>query len=435
MSAMEFLARYQSTPWPALLFLVFLPLWPFVQRQHARLFFTTLSIVAIVVVAGPLLAGGLLGVIALVYFPIEWAARLRSGRRAALLAGWLILNGACYACLHLPVPKGFEHIPAADASWFFIMISGIGVTFLRLVSHMYDRITGRTRAMSFFDYLCYMVYFPQFRNGPLERGRRFVPKLAKARENWQPADVAVGLGRIALGLAAISGLLLLPRWFPGLVGDLDPASGFNPFTQAAELSTAQIIAMIHMIPLAIYAVVSAAAHVQLGVSRTFGVRGSENVHYPFLSASPPEVWHRWNITVFAWLRDYIYAPLGGGKRHKLLNIVLVFLYCGLLHSFQLRGVVWGLWTGCTMAAYVWLADRWRQRRQRQQRSTSEVDNPGARAGNRVGRILIRIICVLLTLEWATIGAVMLVDADRCGVTLLVEYYTRIAAALGSVLGM
>jgi D-alanyl-lipoteichoic acid acyltransferase DltB (MBOAT superfamily) len=424
-----FLDPYQVTALPAVIFLAFLPLWPFVQRQHSRLFLGTLSVVAIVVVAGPLLAAGLLGVIALAYFPIEWAAKLRSGRRVALLAGWIVLNGACWACLRLPLADGFRHLPSTEAHWVFIMVSGIGLTFLRLVSHMYDRLTGRTRALSYADYLSYMVYFPQFRCGPLERGRRFVRKLTKARECWSPRDVGLGLARIVLGVAALVSVPLLVKCLPDLLGDLDPAVGLNPFTQAAELSTLQIVAMIHTIALATYAVVSGMASIALGASRAFGVRGSENVHYPFLSASPPEVWRRWNITVFAWLRDYVYAPLGG-KRHRFRNIVLVFLYCGLLHSFQLRGIVWGLWTGITLAAYVWLADQWRRRRKRRD---SGGNNGPPRKSRAIVGVVARVTRTLLTLEWATLGAVMLVDHDHCGMTLLGEYFRRIVNGPWSVL--
>ena len=434
---MDFLGPMRATPLPALLFLAFLPMWPFVQRHHARLFFTTLSILMIVIVAGPTLASGLLAIILLAYFPIEWAARLTRGRRTALLGGWLALHIAAYLCMFLPLPAVFRNervLRPADAQWMFVMISGIGLTFMRLVSLLYDRVTGRAKRMSYADYLCYMVYFPQFRCVPVERSRKFVPKLTRARENWKPIDVLAGCARIALGIAALAALPKFAKLMPDIFGALNPRSPANPFAHPELLSTGQIILLVHAIPVAIYGLVSGAASIQLGVSRTFGIRGSENTHFPFLASSPQTLWWRWNITVFAWLRDYAYAPLGGGKRHKYLNILLVFVYCGLLHAIHWRGVVWGLWTGGVVAAYTWAEDRWQARRRAQLQAHPSALKPGLEppvaADSHPVRFLTalaRLLGRLLTLEWATVGTVMLVDSEYCGARLLHEYGARLAA--------
>jgi len=272
---MRFLDPVQPSAIPALLFLIFLPLWFFVQRHHARLFFTVLSIFAILLVARPLVGGGLIAVIALAYFPIEWAAKRNSDRRLALFIGWLILHAALLACFHLPLPRPFTHLRPEDGPAVYVLFSGIGLTFLRLVSHLYDRLTGRTRPMSFADYLCYMVYFPQFRHGPLERGHRFVRRLTEARANWRSSDVVTGLARCALGLATVLAVPFaawkLPDWF----GTLDRLSARTLFLQPGGYSTVQIIAIIHAIPVVIYAFESGFASIQLGVSRAFGVRGSD----------------------------------------------------------------------------------------------------------------------------------------------------------------
>lgn len=433
----DFIQRLRPSPFPALLFLVFLPLWPLVPHHRARLFFTVLSILMIVVVARVPLSCGLLALILLAYFPIEWIAGLRRHRRLAMFVAWLALHAAGYACLHLPLPEPFANeriFRTADAPWLFVMISGIGLTILRLISHLFDRVTGRVRAMSYMDYLCYMVYFPQFRCLPLERGREFAPKLTRARQTWKPVDVGWGLARIALGFAALAAMPTLARRMPELLGTLQPDSALNPFAQPELLSTWQIVAIVHAIPVVIYGLLSGAASIQLGVSRAFGVRGSENTHYPFLTASPLELWRRWNITIFAWLRDCAYAPLGGGRRHKYLNIFLVFVYCGVLHTVQWRGLAWGIWTGGTLAAFVWALDQWRNRRRAQHRTeTSPTSEQRPRGVGPAGALVLRITATLLTLEWAAIGAVILVDPDYCGWRLLAAYFARIGAALTAAL--
>jgi len=440
---MDFLGPQRASPLAALLFLACLPLWPWVQRQHARLFFTTLSILMIVLVAGPALGGGLLAVIALAYFPIEWAARLRRRRGLALFFGWLVLHVAVYLCMYLPLPAAFRNqrfLRPDHAQWMFMMISGIGLTFMRLVSHLYDRVTGRVARLSYADYLCYMVYFPQFRCVPVERSRNFVPKLTRARANWTPRDVLAGFARITLGLVALEAMRKLAKLTPAVFAVLNPLSPTNALNHPELLPTWHLVVILHAIPVAIYGLVSGTASIQLGVSRAFGVRGSENTRYPFLATSPRALWWRWNITVFAWMRDYAYAPLGGGKRRKYLNILLVFVYCGLLHAVHWRGAVWGLWSGVAVAAVTWVADR-RQTRQRLHAPLCAAApqlpaTPGAEVRGLRGslwRPCVRLLGVLATIEWATVGAVMLVDADHCGARLLREYFTRIGTALVALL--
>ena len=75
---------------------------------------------------------------------------------------------------------------------------------------------------------------------------------------------------------------------------------------------------------------------------------------PYRAASFRDFWHRWNITVSEWLRDYIYIPLGGscnvsGSRVKL-NILATFLVSGLWHGAALPFLLWGAIHGLLVMA-------------------------------------------------------------------------------------
>jgi alginate O-acetyltransferase complex protein AlgI len=86
----------------------------------------------------------------------------------------------------------------------------------------------------------------------------------------------------------------------------------------------------------------------IGLARMLGFRLPENFNYPYVSQSVQDFWRRWHISLSRWLRDYLYIPLGGNRcpiRRQYVNLVTVFLVCGLWHGASWNFVVWGMWYG------------------------------------------------------------------------------------------
>jgi D-alanyl-lipoteichoic acid acyltransferase DltB (MBOAT superfamily) len=66
------------------------------------------------------------------------------------------------------------------------------------------------------------------------------------------------------------------------------------------------------------------------------------------------------MTLSRWLRDYVYIPLGGNRRGRLLtyrNLMLTMLIGGLWHGAAWTFVVWGGLHGTALAF-----ERWRRER-------------------------------------------------------------------------
>ena len=86
----------------------------------------------------------------------------------------------------------------------------------------------------------------------------------------------------------------------------------------------------------------------IGLAKMFGFTFLENFNYPFISRSIKEFWQRWHISLSNWFKDYLYIPLGGSRKGKLIlyrNILIVFFITGLWHGAEWRFIAWGCFNG------------------------------------------------------------------------------------------
>ena len=82
----------------------------------------------------------------------------------------------------------------------------------------------------------------------------------------------------------------------------------------------------------------------VGVAMCLGFVLPENFLFPYAATSFSDFWRRWHITLSAWLRDYLYIPLGGnrfGKFKTYRNLMITMLLGGLWHGANWTFVVWG----------------------------------------------------------------------------------------------
>jgi alginate O-acetyltransferase complex protein AlgI len=70
----------------------------------------------------------------------------------------------------------------------------------------------------------------------------------------------------------------------------------------------------------------------------------ENFRYPYAAIGFSDFWRRWHITLSAWLRDYLYIPIGGNRKGAVrtyVNLMITMLLGGLWHGASWTFVVWG----------------------------------------------------------------------------------------------
>jgi alginate O-acetyltransferase complex protein AlgI len=191
------------------------------------------------------------------------------------------------------------------------------------------------------DFALYILLFPQLIAGPIIRWRDIASQIPARQQRL--ADFAYGVRRFILGL----GKKVLIANTLGHVADQLFA------LPASEMTTPLAWLGLVCYTLQIYFDFSGYSDMAIGLMRMFGFRILENFNYPYISQSIREFWRRWHISLSNFFRDYLYIPLGGNQRgtaRSYVNLVIVFLLCGLWHGASWPFVVWGIWHGLFLVA-------------------------------------------------------------------------------------
>ena len=106
----------------------------------------------------------------------------------------------------------------------------------------------------------------------------------------------------------------------------------------------------------------------LGLALMMGFRLPENFNNPYTALSITDFWRRWHISLGAWMRNYLYIPLGGNrvntKWRLYFNLWLVFLASGLWHGAAWGFIIWGAYHGLFLVLERSILSRWLERRGR-----------------------------------------------------------------------
>jgi alginate O-acetyltransferase complex protein AlgI len=224
------------------------------------------------------------------------------------------------------------------------LILPLGISFFTFhaVSYLMDVYRGRVPPQrNPLDVALYIALFPQLIAGPIVRYATIAPEIARRRTTWD--DLVWGIRRFVVGLGKkvlIANTLARPA---------DAVFGLPPSEMSAGLAWLGVACY----ALQIYFDFSGYSDMAIGLARIFGFPFPENFRYPYVSRSLTEFWRRWHISLSTWFRDYLYVPLGGNRRgpaRVYLNLVVVFVFCGLWHGASWTFLVWGLFHGVFLVA-------------------------------------------------------------------------------------
>jgi len=187
------------------------------------------------------------------------------------------------------------------------------------------------------DYTLYIIMFPQLIAGPIIRYNYIADQLVDRKATYN--DRLIGFYRFCIGL---SKKVLIANTL-GEQADLIMGMDF-----AAMNSTTAWIGILAY-TFQIYFDFSGYSDMAIGIGRMIGFKFPENFDNPYISKSITEFWRRWHITLGAFMKFYLYIPLGGNKvetkRRLYFNLWFVFLISGLWHGASWNFVIWGAYHG------------------------------------------------------------------------------------------
>jgi len=195
---------------------------------------------------------------------------------------------------------------------------------------------------SLLDFSLFVTFFPHLVAGPIVRPPQLVPQFESPRTaNRQ--QLMQGLLLITLGL-----------FMKVVLADSMLATSANTvFNALKAVSTIDAWMGVLAFSGQIFFDFAGYSTCAVGVALSLGFILPQNFLYPYAAIGFSDFWRRWHITLSAWLRDYLYIPLGGnrnGKFRTYINLMITMLLGGLWHGANWTFVVWGALHGF----YLWV---------------------------------------------------------------------------------
>jgi len=284
---------------------------------------------------------------------------LRGGNR---LLPALAALGLLAIFIFLKSPWLSERLLTLAAEWrgrtnafpagFSIAWLGYSYIAFRLLHTIRDRQEGNLPAVGLAEYVNYVIFFPSFTAGPIDRLERFIRELRAPlplkNEDWLWAGQRLTLG-------------LFKKFF---VADLLARVSITEALVYQTRGAGWLWFVLCAYSLRIYFDFSGYTDIAIGMARLMGVRLPENFASPFLKPNLTQFWNSWHMTLTQWFRTYFFNPFTRRLRTSSWALppglivlpaqVLTMLLIGLWHGITWNYALWGLWHGLGL----FIQNRW-----------------------------------------------------------------------------
>jgi alginate O-acetyltransferase complex protein AlgI len=206
---------------------------------------------------------------------------------------------------------------------------------------------------NFSHFLLYMVFYPRFISGPIDRSNLFLPQL-KEPKKFDAANITAGARLVLFGLfkkvVVANQLSVIVH---GAFNTLNSPDSYNLW----------VVVLIQ--PLYLYFDFSGYTDIAIGFARAFGIKIPMNFNRPFLAENMTNFWKRFHASLSSWFHDFVfmrtmfrYRKLK--KNATTLALFITWILFGIWHgagwNFMVLGVLQAL-----AVYYEYFSKRWRVR--------------------------------------------------------------------------
>jgi alginate O-acetyltransferase complex protein AlgI len=219
----------------------------------------------------------------------------------------------------------------------------LGISFFTFtqITFLVDVYRGKAREFNLIHYVLFVTWFPHLVAGPVLHHKQMMPQFSLP-ETYKPSleSIAVGLTIFSIGL--FKKVVLADQF--ALYGN--PV--FDAAKTGAPMAFLEAWAGALTYSLQLYFDFSGYSDMAIGLSRIFNVKLPLNFNSPYKAPNIIEFWRRWHMTLSAFLRDYLYLPLGGNRKgpaRRYINLMTTMILGGLWHGAGWNFVLWGFLHG------------------------------------------------------------------------------------------
>lgn len=177
----------------------------------------------------------------------------------------------------------------------------------------------------FLHFLLYIIFYPKFLSGPIERSNHFLPQL-QANTPFNEQKVTDGL-RIAL-FGFFKKLAIanpLAPYIHSAYANLNSGDGYSFW----------ILFLLQ--PLYLYFDFSGYTDIAIGMAKTLSIELLPNFNRPFLSENMTTFWKRFHISLSSWFNDYVFRQLSFKYRKwgiyaSIYSVLVTWILFGIWHG-------------------------------------------------------------------------------------------------------
>lgn len=235
------------------------------------------------------------------------------------------------------------------------MLLPLGISFytFQLISYVVDVYKGMKAERHFGVFALYVMFFPKFLAGPIERAKNLLPQLH--------VEQHFDYDRISAGLQ----LMLWGAFQKVVVADRVALFVNEAYADPRAHTGATMVFATWLFAFQVYCDFAGYTNMAIGAAQTLGYKLSPNFNRPYFATSVQDFWKRWHISLTSWLTDYIYTPLTRTKKIKLkwyylmlLSLLFTFVFSGLWHGANWTFVAWGTLHGIYLVTAT-MTQKWR----------------------------------------------------------------------------